>query len=125
MELIRYKAKDDTVFGILYDVNWNCGTYHTVERLSKMIPEGAYWIMNSYSPKFNRRLPLVYGGSIHKNRGIRIHAGNSVVDTNGCILIGNTSNLVTARIGDSARAVEQLVKAIGNGINSLFVRNEI
>lgn len=125
MELIRYKVKGDTVFGILFDSNWNLGTYHTIERRDKMIPEGVYWMSNSHSPKFNTQLPLIYNDEIHKNRGIRIHAGNSVADTNGCILIGNTSNLVTAKIGDSVGAVKQLVEAIGNGLNSLYVRNEI
>ena len=125
MELIRYKVKGDTVFGILFDPNWNIGTYHTIEHRDKMIPEGAYWVVNSYSPKFNKQLPLVYCDKVHKNRGIRIHAGNSVYDTKGCILIGNTSNLVTARIGDSTRAVNQLTKAIGTAIVSLFIRNEI
>lgn len=125
MELIRYKVKGDTVFGILFDPNWNLGTYHTIEHRGKMIPEGTYWIANTHSPKFNKQLPLVYGNKVHKNRGIRIHAGNSVADTKGCILIGNTSNLVTAKIGGSTRAVSQLVKAIDTSIVSLFIRNEI
>lgn len=125
MELIRYKVKGNTVFGILFDPNWNLGTYHTIEHRDKMIPAGAYWIANTHSPKFNKQLPLVYGDKVHKNRGIRIHAGNSVADTKGCILIGNTSNLVTAKIGNSTRAVNQLVNAIGTSIVSLFIRNEI
>lgn len=126
MELIRYKVKGDTVFGVLFDPNWNLGTYHVIERRDKMIPAGVYSVENTRSPKFNNnRLPLVWNEKVHKNRGIRIHGGNSVVDTDGCILIGNTSNLATARIGDSARAIKQLVKAIGVCGHTLFIRNEI
>lgn len=125
MELIRYKVKGDTVFGILFDPNWNLGTYHTIERKDKMIPPGVYSVVNTHSPKFGKRLPLVWNEKVHKNRGIRIHGGSSVADTNGCILIGNVSWLESAKIGDSTKAVAQLVKAIETRNCTLFIRNEI
>lgn len=30
MELIRYKAKDHTVMGVLIDYNWNLGVYYSL-----------------------------------------------------------------------------------------------
>lgn len=126
MELIRYKVKGDTVMGVLIDYNWYLGVYYTIEKLGKMIPEGSYWMQLTYSPKFKKDLPLIWGDKVHKNRGIRIHSGNTVKDTDGCILIGNTSDLTHLKIGSSIPAVAQLVKAMDDSvIHSLFVRNEI
>lgn len=126
MELIRYKVKGDTVMGVLIDYNWNLGVYYTIEKLGKMIPEGSHWMQLSYSPKFKKELPLIWSDKVHKNRGIRIHFGNSVKDTNGCILIGNSADLTRLEIYRSVPAVAQLVKAMDKSATySLFVRNEI
>lgn len=124
MELIRYKAKGDTVMGVLID--YHClGVYYTIENFRKMIPQGWYWMRLTYSPKFKRNLPLIYGNGVHKNRGIRVHCGNTVKDTEGCILIGNTADLTHLKIGNSIPAVAQLVKAMDKSVScSLFVRNE-
>ena len=126
MELIRYKVKDGTVMGVLVDNNWNLGVYYTIENVGKMIPEGSYWMKLTYSTKFKKDLPLIWSDKVSKNRGIRIHFGNSVKDTNGCILIGNSADLTRLEIYRSVPAVAQLVKAMDkSSIYSLFVRNEI
>jgi hypothetical protein len=126
MELIRYKVKGDTVMGVLIDYNWNLGVYYTIEKFGKMIPEGSHWMQLTYSPKFKKDLPLIWSGTVHKNRGIRVHSGNTVKDTDGCILIGNTADLTALRIGISVQAVNQLVYAMDKTCTySLFVRNEI
>lgn len=126
MELIRYKVKGDTVMGVLIDYNLNLGVYYTIEKLEKMIPKGSYWMQLTYSPKFNKSLPLIWSDKIHKNRGIRIHNGNTVKDTDGCILIGNSADLTRLEIYRSVPAVAQLVKAMDKSATySLFVRNEI
>ena len=125
MKLIRLKVKGDTVMGVLYDHNLNLGVYYTIEKLGKMIPEGFYDVKLTYSPKFKKELPLVTNYLVSKNRGIRIHNGNSVKDTNGCILIGNTSDLTLLKIGYSIPAVAQLVKSMDKSLNYILeVRNE-
>lgn len=112
IDLFRYKVEGQTVFGVMYDNCFNFGHYFTIERKQTLIPEGTYTLRLTYSTKFRRQLPIVSNFQVKENRGIRIHAGNSVDDSSGCILIGNNADLVSMKIGDSQRAIDQLVKAI-------------
>ena len=59
------------------------------------IPEGRYAVVISYSPKFKQWLPLLLGGPEFNKKwsGIRIHAGNSAKDTQGCILVGENKEV--------------------------------
>lgn len=50
------------------------------------IPRGVYKVVVNLSNTFKRRLPLLL--DVPHFVGIRIHRGNSVRDTSGCILVG-------------------------------------
>lgn len=61
---------------------------YTLENAAKAIPAGFYNVENGKSTKFKRELPLLYNKDVKASRGIRIHVGNSVKDSSGCILVG-------------------------------------
>lgn len=69
--------------------------FSTLEPRLPAIPEGSYLVTFTYSPRFSEKIPykeynglvpLVNGVSCYE--GIRIHVGNYVQDTQGCILVG-------------------------------------
>ena len=76
------------------------------------IPEGRYAVVISYSPKFKQWLPILLGGPEfnRKWQGIRIHAGNTVKDTEGCILVGQ--NREVGKVLDSRIWVHRLKQKI-------------
>lgn len=50
------------------------------------IPTGTYNCIYTWSSRFRRMLPLIE--NVRGFTGIRIHAGNTAKDTEGCILLG-------------------------------------
>lgn len=123
LTLIRIKDYGETVMGVMFDTEKKLGTYYTLERKSKLVPVGQYNVELTYSPKFKKKLPLVHSKSVSERRGIRIHAGNTVNDTEGCILIGNISSLTDRRISESNIAVNQLVNAMNGKPVKLSIRD--
>lgn len=53
------------------------------------IPYGTYEVDITYSPRFKQMLPILL--NVPNFTGIRIHPGNDVDDTEGCILTGVAS----------------------------------
>ena len=103
MILIRDSIVNDAVLGSLYI--GGIKVCETLENKAKLIPCGEYNLNVSKSPKFGRILPLVYNDEVTMHRGIRIHVGNSVKDTTGCILVGferNGDRLVNSSNAESA-----------------------
>lgn len=76
------------------------------------IPEGRYAVVISYSPKFRQWLPILHGGPEfnRKWQGIRIHAGNTAKDTEGCILVGK--NREVGKVLDSRKWLYDLKQRI-------------
>ena len=83
------------------------------------IPEGRYAVVISFSPKFQQWLPILLGGPEfnRKWQGIRIHAGNTAKDTEGCILVGQ--NREVGKVLDSRiwlhRLKQKIVEAKDKG----------
>ena len=72
------------------------------------IPEGRYPVVVTWSPKFRQWLPLLL--HVPKFEGIRIHAGNTSCDTEGCILLGE--NREVGKVLHSRRYVSQLKRRL-------------
>ena len=76
------------------------------------IPEGRYAVVISWSPKFKQWLPILLGGPEFNKQwqGIRIHAGNTAKDTQGCILVGR--NLRIGEVLESRKWLYELKQLI-------------
>ena len=68
------------------------------------IPAGSYDVDITFSNRFGKRMPLLL--NVPGFSGIRIHAGNKAVDSEGCILVGWTKD--KDFIGQSRDAYAQL-----------------
>ena len=74
------------------------------------IPEGSYHVVVTKSQRFRKYLPLLVG--VPGFEGVRIHAGNTSRDTEGCILVGQ--NLQVGKVLWSRITLERLMKLIEN-----------
>lgn len=90
LTLVRYTRTDEAILGSLY-LNGAFICY-TLENAAKAIPCGMYTVQNSKSPKFKRELPLLHNAQVPASRGIRIHVGNTVASSSGCVLVGMGRN---------------------------------
>lgn len=77
-------------------------------RPGSAIPLGRYPIIITYSPKFERDMPLLL--NIPGRSDIRIHWGNTEQDTEGCILVGH--NHLQDTVGESRLAFNNLYPQI-------------
>lgn len=88
------------------------------------IPEGQYRVIWSRSERFKREMPEVL--NVPGFSGIRIHSGNTSLDTSGCILVGLQTDgtrvteshlayaLVASRIKDTLDSSEQVFLEVRN-----------
>lgn len=72
------------------------------------IPVGRYRVAITYSPRFRRQMPALL--NVPGFEGVRIHWGNSSVDTIGCILVGQARE--GSRLINSHAAFEPLYSLI-------------
>ena len=100
IKLVRFDSYSYGTFGRLYvPVGDSFVTFQTLEPSKPIINPGTYTLTYTYSVKFGRKLPLI--NNVVGHSGVRIHSGNTVSDTIGCILIGSDrekNHLISSRI---------------------------
>jgi hypothetical protein len=106
-----HKTDTSTIGELLIDGIWECYTLEDVERPVKIkaetaIPKGTYKVIINQSNRFKRLMPLLL--NVPNFEGVRIHAGNTNHDTEGCILVGRTRS--KDFIGQSRKAYDKLFK---------------
>lgn len=126
IELKRIALKDTYTIGKLYiDSAYFCDTLEDKDRgiedsmpIEKImflkkphitaIPTGTYTVILNYSNRFKRIMPLVM--NVKGFAGIRIHAGNTDEDTDGCILVGE--NKAKGKVLNSKDTYNRLLERI-------------
>jgi len=116
LKLVRDVCGADCTLGKLFvDGEFDCYTVEDVVRPDGVkiagktaIPAGRYRVVVNRSPRFGRELPLLE--NVPNFEGVRIHAGNTAEDTEGCIIPGRVR---TARgVAQSRLAFDKLFAAL-------------
>lgn len=86
-----FKGTEYTIGKLYIDGAYFCDTLEDTVRKEKIagktaIPAGTYKVKKTYSPRFNKQLPEIL--DVPGFTGVRIHAGNTAKDTDGCLLLG-------------------------------------
>lgn len=116
LERIAYK-ETYTVGKLYIDGVYECDTLEHPIRDKKIkgitaIPAGKYKVVITYSPRFNKMMPLLL--NVPGFDGIRIHTGNTVSDSSGCILIGQ--NKIKGKLINSRMTYDLFMKKLDNNI---------
>lgn len=104
MDLILIRNRN---FGMLYKGS----TFLCFTLDPGVLDDGEYSLEMSYSPKFKTDLPLIWNDKFPASRGIRVHSGNSLKDSQGCLLVGN-SITYTFTLVESKKALGRVLCAI-------------
>lgn len=80
------------------------------------IPTGRYNVRLTYSERFRKVMPLL--DDVPAFSGVRIHAGNTAADTEGCILVGVRSQTSSGAIVQSRDTYAVVFDIIRDAINA-------
>ena len=129
IKLIRESFGDTFTEGkLLIDNVFECYTVEDTDRRMEddltvkvngktAIPRGRYELVLSMSNRFKKVLPEIL--NVPGFAGIRIHSGNSSVDTEGCIILGSVNDkLDDDWIGGSKIALTQFMAKLETAIDN-------
>jgi len=85
----------------------------TLEREGVEIPPGEYPIELTFSPHFQRELPLL--DNVPGRTAIRIHPGNMPSDSEGCILVGQSH--ANGEVFQSRAAFDALIAKVRDSLS--------
>ena len=107
----------DTIEDTVRDLNKN-GKFDNGEKKvhsKTAIPYGTYEIKWTYSPRFKKYTPQLM--NVPSFEGIRVHAGNTSADTEGCLILGE--NKQVGKVLNSRATINKfypiIKKACSNG----------
>lgn len=116
MELVlrrKFKGTKYTIGDLTVNGAFFCNTIEDVVRAPGVkvygetaIPFGKYKVVMRYSPKYKKVLPLLL--DVPMFEGIRIHSGNTQLDSLGCIIVGE--NKVKGKVINSRKTMDKLLK---------------
>lgn len=87
------------------------------------IPAGRYRVILNWSNRFGKSLPLLL--DVPQFRGIRIHAGNTAKDTEGCILVGRNTQPGTLTESKATMAdLMQVLTSANNRVEEIWITVE-
>jgi hypothetical protein len=85
LQVIRKISKTETIGRLTLDGKHIMDTLEDPKGPT-LIPDGRYEVLLTYSARFGRVMPLI--SNVPKFSGVRIHPGNTTLDTTGCLLVG-------------------------------------
>lgn len=116
MELVlrrKFKGTQYTIGDLSVNGKFFCNVIEDVVRPEGIkiygetaIPYGKYKVVMRYSPKYQKVLPLLL--DVPNFTGIRIHSGNTQLDSLGCLIVGE--NKVKGRVINSRKTMDKLMK---------------
>lgn len=112
-----HRTSNSTIGELSIDNKFECYTIEDIERDTKVhgktaIPKGTYEIVMTMSNRFKVLLPLLL--KVPNFEGVRIHAGNTAKDTEGCIILGQTRAIDF--VGSSKKAMENFIPKLKEGL---------
>lgn len=113
----------DTIEDTIRDLNKN-GKFDNGEKKvhsKTAIPYGIYEIKWTYSPRFKKYTPQLM--NVPSFEGIRIHAGNTSADTEGCLILGK--NKQVGKVLNSRATINKFYQIIKNACSNGKVTIEI
>lgn len=123
-----YKGEDYTIGDLYVNNVWFSNTLEDKVRIlnsfedkvygETAIPVGRYKVIISYSNHFKQLMPEIVNVEFFK--GVRIHAGNTKEDTEGCLLVGECKNVKEGFIYNSKNTYKKLFQILQEAVN----RNE-
>lgn len=113
------KRANYTIGRLSIEDEYYCDTLEPTEREGGVkimgrtaIPKGVYRILITYSPRMKKKAPLLL--NVPNFEGVRIHAGNTYNDTEGCILCG--FNTIVGKLTQSKKTTDALVAKIADAM---------
>lgn len=113
----------DTLEDTVRDTN-KSGKFDNGEQKIKgktAIPYGTYEIKWTYSPRFKKYTPQLM--NVPSFEGIRIHAGNTSADTEGCLILGE--NKQVGKVLNSRATINKFYQIIKEACSNGKVTIEI